>query len=346
MKFGPVPLDEAVGKLLAHNLVDDRGHRLLGKGRLLTDADIDRIRGLGLERVVVAAPGPNDLDENEAARRVGAAVAGPGIGLVTPGVGRANLIARHHGPVAINVPALTVLNNIDPGITLATLRNHSLAYPGELVTLVKIVPFGISAARVVDVETTARRLAPIVAQQAMHNMDAGLIVSGPERAQARLQRAFVPPTRARLEGLGSRLVAVTPAGHRPEGVAAAIGEQLSAGVQLLLIGSVSAIIDRDDVVPTGLRLAGGTVTHFGMPVDPGSLLMLGYVAEVPVIGAPGCIRSPRTNVIDLLLPRLLAGERLTRADVVALGHGGLLEDISDRPMPRSMTREQNTNDSD
>ena len=338
MKFGPLPLAEAVGKLLAHNLVDERGHRLLGKGRLLSVADIEKIRAQGMERVVVAAPDSHDLGENEAARRVGAAVAGPGIELVTPGVGRANLVARHHGPVSLNVPALNALNNIDPGITLATLRNHSLVRRGELVTLVKIVPFAISEARVVDVETMARRLAPVVAQRRMRRLDVGLIISGPERAQDRLRQAFEPPTRARLEQLGSRLAAPGFAAHEPAGIAAAIREQLAAGAQLLLIGSVSAIIDRDDVVPTGLRLAGGTVTHFGMPVDPGSLLLLGYVGDVPVVGAPGCIRSPRTNVIDLLLPRLLSGDRLTRADLVALGHGGLLEDISERPMPRSHTK--------
>lgn len=340
MKFGPVPLQEALGKILAHNLVDARGHRLLGKGRLLREADIEKIRSIGLQRVVVADPGPNDLDENAAARRVGAAVAGPGIRVVAPGVGRANLIARHHGPVAINAPALSVLNNIDPGITLATLRNHSLARPEELVTLVKIVPFGISEARVIDVETTARRLSPIVSQLQMQQLEVGLIVSGPERAQERLTRALEPPTRSRLERLGSRLAEVSCVRHDPQGIAGAIAAQVEAGMQMLLIGSVSAIIDREDVVPSGLRLAGGAVTHFGMPVDPGSLLMLGYLDEVPVIGAPGCIRSPRTNVIDLLLPRLLAGERLTRADLVALGHGGLLEDISERPMPRSQTRGQ------
>ncbi len=344
MKFGPVPLEEAIGKVLAHNLVDERGHRLLGKGRLLSDADVGKIRQLGMQRVVVADPGPGDLDENEAARRVGAAVAGPGIRMVTPGVGRANLIARHHGPIAINVPALSILNNIDPGITLATLRNHTLVQPDELVTLVKIVPFGIPEGRIIDVESTARRLAPVVDQQKMMSLDAGLIISGPDRAQERLRKALELPTRERLERLGSRLGAVRFTTHEPQGIAAAIRQQIDSGVHLLLIGSVSAIIDRDDVVPAGLRLADGTVTHFGMPVDPGSLLMMGYVDEVPVIGAPGCIRSPRTNVIDLLLPRLLAGERLTRADLVDMGHGGLLEDIRERPMPRAMTRGKDTHD--
>lgn len=344
MKFGPVPLEEALGKVLAHNLVDERGRRLLGKGRVLSCADVEKIGRLGMDRVVVADPGPGDLDENEAARRVGAAVAGPGIRMVAPGVGRANLVARHHGPVAINVPALSVLNNIDPGITLATLRNHTLVQAGELVTLVKIVPFGIPEARIVDVESTARRLAPIVDLQRMEPLNVGLIISGPERAQDRLRRALEPPTRERLQGLGSQLGGVVATSHEPEGIAAAIRQQVDSGMDLLLIGSVSAIIDREDVVPTGLRLAGGTVTHFGMPVDPGSLLMLGYLGGVPVIGAPGCIRSPRTNVIDLLLPRLLAGERLTRADLVAMGHGGLLEDIRERPMPRALTSGKGSNE--
>lgn len=335
MKFGPVPLHEAIGHVLAHNLVDSAGHKVLSKGRVLAEADYQKLEALGLENIIVAMLDPTDLDENEAAARVGRAVAGPGVRVTTPGAGRANLIAEHYGPLYINLPALEQLNNIDEGITLATLRNHSLIYPGELVTLIKIIPFAMPAARVIDIESKARAFGPVISVRPMQTFSVALIISGPESAKERLIRAFETPTRNRLEKLNNQLDALTYVPHTPERIAEAIQQQVNAGHDLIMIAGISAIIDRDDVVPTALRSAGGDVTHFGVPVDPGTLLMLGYVGDVPVLGAPGCIKSPKTNVIDWLLPRLLAGERLTRADLVALGHGGLLDDISDRPMPRS-----------
>lgn len=150
---------------------------------------------------------------------------------------------------------------------------------------------------------------------------------------------FLAPVRTRIEFLESNLDSVCYVAHRPDSIANVIREEFDAGREMILITSVSAIIDLHDVVPTALLLAGGTITHFGMPVDPGTLLMLGYIGHVPVVGAPGCIKSPKTNVVDWVLPRLLAGERLTRADLVVMGHGGLLEDIRDRPMPRQMAEE-------
>jgi molybdenum cofactor cytidylyltransferase len=336
MKFGPLPVDEAIGHVLAHNLVDAAGHKILSKGRVLRPDDLSTLRKLDFETVIVAQLAPTDLDENEGARRVAAAVAGPGVNVSSPGVGRATITAEHYGPVYINVPALERLNNIDAGITLATLRNHTLVRPGELVTLVKVIPFGIPAARVVDVESTARENAPIISVRPLQSVSVGLIISGPESARERLLKAFEPPTRNRIEKLQSALDSVTYVAHTDNTIARGICDQLDSGRKLIIIAGISAIIDDHDLVPSALRIAGGDVAHFGVPVDPGSLLMLGYVGAVPVLGAPGCIKSPKTNVIDWLLPRLLAGERLTRTDLVAMGHGGLLDDISERPMPRQL----------
>jgi molybdenum cofactor cytidylyltransferase len=330
-----VPIQEAIGHVLAHNLIDSAGHKLIGKGRVITANDYAKLEQQGLQTVIVAMLDSTDLDENTGARRVAEAVAGPGIEIKAPGVGRATLLAEHHGPLYINVPALERLNNIDAGITLATLRNYSLVQPGELVTLVKIIPFGIAEARVVDVESTARENSPIISVRPMQSMSVALVLSGPESARERLVRDFETPTRDRINRLNSRLVSLSYVEHRPETIASALREQIDAGRELILVAGISAIIDNDDVVPSALRAAGGDVAHFGVPVDPGSLLMLGYIGAVPVLGAPGCIKSAKTNVIDWLLPRLLAGERLTRAELVEMGHGGLLDDISERPMPRS-----------
>lgn len=337
MKFGPLPLAEAEGKILAHNLLGPDGRKMFGKGHILSASDLQALTLANCATVIVAAPDPTDLGENEAARRVGLAVAGPSVRVTAPGVGRANLIAEVEGPLCVNVPLLDRLNNIDEGITIATLREHTLVHPGHLLALVKIIPFAIPAARVVDVESIACQSPPAIRVRPLQRRSVGLIVSGPQSAHERLLNDFREPVEERINRLGSTLDAVSCVEHNPAAIADALREQVADGCGLILLAGVSAIIDRGDVVPTALADAGGTITHFGVPVDPGSLLMLGYLEEIPIVGAPGCIKSPKTNVIDWILPRLLAGERLTRADLVVMGHGGLLEDISERPMPRHDT---------
>jgi molybdenum cofactor cytidylyltransferase len=339
LKFGSVPLETAGGHILAHKLLDAQGHKLLGKGRRLTVDDVELLRQQGFAEVVVANLDSTDLHEDEAARRVGLALAGTYVKVKAPGVGRANLIAEKSGPLRLNVPALERLNNIDEGITIATLREHTLVRPGDLVALVKIIPFAVPEARVIDVEATAREHAPILAVRPLQPCSVGLIISGPPRARQELVDSFCEPVQRRVEMLGSTLDDMTYVDHEVPAIADAIRTQRDSGRRLILLAGISAIIDREDVVPTALEEAGGGVVHFGVPVDPGSLLMLGYLGDVPVIGAPGCIKSLKTNVIDWILPRLFAGERLTRADLVAMGHGGLLDDISERPMPREVTDE-------
>ncbi|MBC7810659.1 MAG: molybdopterin-binding protein [Burkholderiales bacterium] len=334
MKFGPVPLDDAVGHLIAHKLLDGNGHKLFSKGHRLTATDVDVLRANDLTEVVVAALDTTDLHEDEAAQRVGMALSGAGVKVKAPGVGRANLIAQTSGPLRLNVPALERLNNIDEGITIATIREHTLVHPGDLLALVKIIPYAVPESRVVDVEATASEHAPILAVRPLQAHSVGLIVSGPAHARDQLVESFRQPVKNRIEPLGSSLAETLYVAHTVAAITEAISAQKDAGRGLILLAGVSAIIDREDVVPSALEAAGGNVAHFGVPVDPGSLLMLGYLADVPVIGAPGCIKSMKTNVIDWILPRLLAGERLTHAHLVAMGHGGLLDDIHDRPMPR------------
>ena len=335
MKFGAVPLDEAVGGILAHKLYDDAGKMIFNKGRLLSADDIARLRQRGLERITVTQLSSADLHEDEAAARIGAAVAGPQVAMRAPGVGRANLTATERGVLHVDVPALELINNITDGITIATRRSYSLVDAGEMVALVKVVPFGVPAARVVDVERIAEVSAAVLQLRPLQAMRVALIVSGAEATRERLIRSFHEPVRRRIEGWGSDLLAPIFAAHNAESVAAAISAQ--KGADLILVASISAIIDREDVVPSALMLAGGSITLHGVPVDPGTLLMMGYLGEIPVVGAPGCIKSPKTNVIDWILPRLLSGERLTRANLVSMGHGGLLKDIAERPMPRSLT---------
>ncbi len=335
MKFGEALIADAVGAILAHKLYDDRGKLVFNKGHVLTAADIPILRQHRLDRITVMRLEAADLHEDLAAERIGRAVAGSNVGWRAPGVGRANLTAAKRGVLHVNVPALELLNNIYDGMTIATLRTYTLVNPGEMVALVKVVPFGVPTARVVDVERIAESNAAVLRVLPLQSKQVALIVSGAEAIRDRLIRSFYSPVKKRIEGWGSRLLPPTFVRHDEMSIAAAI--QAHATADMIIIASISAIIDREDLVPSALRRAGGSITLHGVPVDPGSLLMMGYLGEAPVVGAPGCIKSPKTNVIDWILPRLLSGERLTRANLVSMGHGGLLKDIAERPMPRSVT---------
>lgn len=341
MRFGSIPIDEAAGHILAHKLVDKDGKKLFSKGRILTDEDVKTLRNANFDSVIVAQIEYNDLHENIAAKRVADAIAGDHVKVIAPGVGRANVIAQKAGPLRLNVPVLEQLNNIDAGITIATVREHTLVNPGDLVALVKIIPFGVPAARVEDVEQIADEFKPVIDVRPLISRRVALIISGPLSTRDTLMNSFHAPVRTRIERLKSELSPPIYVPHDAQAIAEALYNTADAH-DLIIVAGISAIIDQADLVPTALQEAGGTITHFGVPVDPGSLLMLGYIGHIPVIGAPGCIKSLKTNVIDWLLPRLIAGERLTRADLVKMGHGGLLDDISERPMPRN--REPDRND--
>ncbi len=337
MKFGEAPIADAVGAILAHKLYDSAGKLIFNKGRLLRESDVAVLRRLGLTRITVARLSAADLHEDVAAQRIGKAVAGPMVKWRAPGVGRANLTAAERGVLHIDVPKLELINNIYDGLTIATLREYSLVGAGEMVALVKVVPFSLPKARVVDVERIAEAGAAVLRILPLQEKRVALIVSGPEARREVLLKSFHGPVLKRVQGWGSQLLEPTFVAHETAAIAAAI--RAHADCDLILVAGISAIIDRADIMPTALLRAGGSITLHGVPVDPGTLLLLGYLDDVPVVGAPGCVKSPKTNVIDWILPRLLTGERLTRANLVSMGHGGLLKDIAERPMPRSVTNQ-------
>lgn len=336
--FGPVPVAEAVGKLLGHNVTGADGRPLLRKGRALTAADVEALLTLGRATVYVAEPGPRDVAENDAARRLAEAAMGPGLRLVGPHTGRANLLAVGPGLFRVDPERLLALNDHE-GLTVATLRAHTPVRASQLVATVKVIPFALPVDTVLAAEACAReerlRVDPLLPRAVT------LLLSGSPPARERVLRDFVPPLQRRVESLGSSLHAVEFVALEEEAGEAALADALqravSGGAGLVLLAGETAIVDRHDIAPRALERAGGSVIAFGAPVDPGNLLLLGRLGAVPVVGAPGCARSPRDNVVDAVLPRLLAGDALTRADLVALGHGGLLEDVPERGAPRSVS---------
>lgn len=341
MKFEPVPLSKAKGKILGHNIAGANGQRLLRKGKPLTEEDLEKLRILGRSSVYVAEIEPDDVEEDLAARRVAEAVCGTGLHITSVSSGRANLLANEQGILRVDVARLAQINDRD-GITLATLMAHSPVHVRQIVATIKIIPYAVQESVVRAAEAIAGGSNPIVRVDPLPSRSVGMILSGSPPLHQRLVSDFFP-LHDRIEKLGSSVTRTDFVALDDESDEAALSDmlkkQLEFGIEMILLAGETAIMDTDDILPRAVKRAGGHIESVGAPVDPGNLLMLAYINDVPVVGSPGCARSRKTNIVDWILPRLLAGDRLTRRDIVELGHGGLLQDVRERGMPREINEE-------
>nr|WP_209003389.1 molybdopterin-binding/glycosyltransferase family 2 protein [Stappia taiwanensis] len=316
--------------MLAHSL------RLEGatfrKGQRLSDADIALIAATGISEVVVARLEPGDCHEDVAAERLARAADGGGLRLDPPFTGRVNLFAAEDGLLLVDPPAVNAANRIDPAITLATLPAFARVTRGRMVATAKIIPFAVAEPLIAQAETAARaavRLAPFRPRKV------GLVATQLPHLKPSVLDKTRRITEARLAVSGSTLIGEERVAHDPAAVAAALTALAAQGAEMLLVFGASAIVDRKDVIPAAIEAAGGTVVHFGMPVDPGNLLLVGALSGLPVLGAPGCARSPRENGFDWVLDRMMADLPVRPEDITGLGVGGLLMEIGTRPQPRA-----------
>jgi molybdenum cofactor cytidylyltransferase len=333
MRFGEVPVAEAEGAILAHSL--KLGTAALKKARVLSRADLDLIAGAGLSRIVVARLEAGDVAEDEAARRVAAAVAGDGVEAGAPFTGRANLFARARGLLVFDRERLDRLNLVDEAITLGTLPPFAVVEPRMMVATVKIIPFAAPAKAVERCITLAHSDGPLLHLAPFLPRSVGLIQTRLPGLKESILDKTREVTEGRLKALSCQLVIEERCDHATAMLAPLIRDAIGRGIDILLIHGASAILDRRDVIPAAIVAAGGRIDHFGMPVDPGNLLLLGHVGEQAVLGLPGCARSPKVNGFDWVLERLVAGLPVGPAEIMRMGSGGLLAEIPSRPLPRA-----------
>lgn len=331
MKFGPIPTASALGHILAHSLQQD-GFRL-SKGHVITQADIDHLLELNATTLTVAQLDPNDTDENTAAARLSIPLQGAHIRITDPFSGRVNLIARTAGVFRVNAHHIAQFNAIDEAITIATLPDYARVHEGTLLATIKIIPYAVNTANMdqaIDVlsENTIE-LHPFVLKTA------SLILTQTPNFKPSLLTKGTDAVRNRTDALGLELRDVQTVPHTAQAIEKALATVTS---DITLILGASATSDRADVAPAALVGAGGQLTRFGMPVDPGNLLFLGSLKNRPVVGLPGCARSPALNGADWVLERLCAGLDVTHDQIAALGVGGLLKEVPARPQPRRSTK--------
>jgi molybdopterin biosynthesis enzyme len=233
-------------------------------------------------------------------------------------------MAATAGLLKVNREALFQFND-RASITLATLANNTPVQPKTIVGTVKIIPYGLPQLDVEKAEAMARaeypllQLKPFVVEQAI------LITTGSEAAREKVISDFTPALRDRLANYNSNLVEGPYVPEDEAEISEALQWALTSGAELILIAGETSIMDSDDITPRAIKAVGGEIIQYGVPAEPGNLLLLAYQNEVPILGAPGCAKSKNYNVVDMVLPRLVAGERLTRSDLIELGHGGLLK---------------------
>ena len=333
MKFGPCALSDCLDAILVYavDLPDGR----IAKGTCLTSDHLSRLRANGIDDIIVARLEDGDLGEDAAADMIAKAMMPANVRLSVAATGRVNIYATQRGLLRVDRLRLRDINMVDEGITLSTVQHNQLVEAGDLIATLKIIPYSVAETAVATVIGLGAG-EPVISFHALRPRSFGLIQTRIPGMADKILKATEQTAKQRLNQLGCALVDSRVVAHEAAAIDQAITASRANGPAVMLIAGGSAIADWRDEVPMGVIAAGGRIDHFGLPVDPGNLLMLSHIDEMPVIGMPGCARSIKMNGFDWILHLLLADLRIDAAEIADMAAGGLLMEIVSRPLPRRM----------
>ena len=327
MKFGRLPVTRAEGGILAHS-VKYQGISLK-KGTVLSAQHVHALDQAGCESVVIARLEVTDLGENETARRIASFISGENLGFQRPRSGRSNIVSETFGLLVYDPEHLDRINLEDEAITIAVMPPYTIVEAGQVVATVKIIPYSVEENTLTRIEKMPPSRPALLHVAVFNSLNIGFI----QTFYPGMNQAILNKTRrtldSRLQRLGNKVSSEQRCEHEEGAIAGAFEELLGSDYQMILIAGASATADRRDVIPLAIEAAGGRITHLGMPVEPGNLLVLGeFAADLPVICMPGCARSPAVNGFDWVLERLLAGIPVKRTDIMRMGVGGYIKGSS------------------
>lgn len=319
-----VPVSQAVGMVLPHDLTRIEPGRFKGraykKGHVIRPEDVEPLLAMGKEHVYALDLAPGQVHEDEAAERIARAAAGPEITLTAVCEGRVNLVSARDGLLKVDAARLARINSIEQ-VMFATLHTNQFVAAGRPVAGTRVAPLVTDEATVAAAEAVCAEAGPLVDVLPLRPARVGLVITGSEIFHGRIKDKFGPVVRRKFSELGSTVLDQVFTSDRVDLTVAAILDLAARGADLIVCtGGMS--VDPDDQTPAGIRAAGSQVVAYGSPTFPGAMFLLAYLGQIPVLGLPGCVMYHRASVFDLVVPRLLAGEKLGKADVVALGHGG------------------------
>ncbi|MDR3586221.1 MAG: molybdopterin-binding protein [Desulfosporosinus sp.] len=324
-----IKVENSVGAVLIHDMTQIipgviKGPRFR-KGHVVREEDIPILLSMGKEHIYVWDPTPGLIHENEAAERLACAVSGSGLILNEPKEGKVSLTAAHDGLLYLSEDGVWALNSLE-NIILATLHNYYPVKKGDIIAGTRVVPLMIDEKVILEAEQIASTfLNPLLDVRPLKKIKVGIVTTGSEVYHGRIKDKFGPVLRAKVEGWGSVVLGQTFANDDILLIQSCIREHIKQGAEMILVsGGMS--VDPDDVTPTAIKDMGAEVITYGAPVLPGAMFLLAYLGDVPIMGLPGCVMYAKTTVFDLLAPRLLTGERLSREAITKLGHGGICLD--------------------
>ena len=333
MKFSEYHLDDALGAILAHSL--RLPNKSLKKGTVLTDSDLSFLKEYGYEKIVCAKLEEGDLNEDVAAAELATLIAGANLVKGNAFTGRCNLFSETSGLVVFNPLYLDRFNSVHESITLGTVAPFQNVSKGQMIATLKIIPFAIPSKLLRKIKANKEDFENLLHVAPYPEKKVTLIQSRLPGTKETVLNSTLEATSFRLQNLGILNLNEARCNHDQNSLSELIIQAVKEQAELILISGASAVVDRRDVVPAAIEHAGGKIRHFGMPVDPGNLLLLGSINGIDVVGIPGCARSPKLNGFDWVLQRLLANIPVESVDIMRMGSGGLLKDIITRPLPRA-----------
>ncbi|WP_435169540.1 molybdopterin-binding protein [Paenibacillus glycanilyticus] len=326
-----VPVREAVGLRLAHDLTQiipgQFKGRLFKKGHVITEADIPSLLDIGKEHIYIMELGESELHEDDAAIRMAMALAGEGIALSDPHEGKVSLKAAMQGLALVDQILVEAINELGE-VALATVKTNSVVQEGRALAATRAIPLTVPKAKVEEVERLAAEYRAANEGEAplrvvpFRKLRAGLLTTGGEVFSGRIQDKFGPAVRSKLEAFGSEVAEHRFAPDDRQIIVKEIHYLLEQRYDMILVtGGMS--VDPDDRTPGAIKASGADIVSYGTPMLPGSMLLMGYLNGVPIMGLPGCVMHDPYTSFDVLLPRILAGQTIVREDIVRMGYGGL-----------------------
>lgn len=330
-----IPVQEAVGRVLFHDITrivpGEFEGRAFKKGHVIEAGDVPKLLNLGKDNIYILDLEEGFVHENESAVRIAQAAVGEGIQFIEPVEGKVTMTAVSRGLLKVNVEALERINAIDE-IVLATLHTNQQVLAGKQIAGTRIIPLFTGEDKILQVEAICREHYPVISVKPFRSLKVGLVTTGNEVFHGRIEDKFGPVVREKFEKLGSTVLRQILVSDDVPMTVQAIHDLIDEGAEMVVAtGGMS--VDPDDRTPASIRAAGGKVVSYGSPTFPGAMFMLAYIGAVPVIGLPGCAMYRKATVFDLLVPRILAGETVTRADITGLGHGGFCSGCSECRYP-------------
>ncbi|RKD32941.1 molybdopterin-binding protein [Thermohalobacter berrensis] len=320
-----VRVEDAVGAVLGHDLTKIVPGEFKGpafkKGHIIKKEDIPILKGMGKNHIYVIDLKEHQIHEDEAALRIGNAVGGEGIYLKGPSEGKVSLRAKYKGLLKINLEALETINSIEL-IILATLHNNTLVKKDEQVAGTRIIPLVTEKSKIERVEDISKKLGTVIKIKRLKPKKIGIVVTGTEVYEGRITDKFGPILKNKVENYGGELVDIRYAPDDSSQIEKVIEEFLKEDVEIVF-ASGGMSVDADDVTPKAIKNVSDNIVTYGSPVLPGAMFMLAYRGKKAIIGIPACGMYYKTTVFDLVFPRILAGEILSRKDIISLAHGGL-----------------------